>query len=166
MRRVVGFAFAAAFVASVSPALAAESVEAGILECRGVSQQYIVASITNMQCLFRPNAGRRPEPYTAVIRRGGLDIGFNQSTVLAWAVFSPTTRPGPGSLSGVYVGGSANATLGIGVGANALFGGSNTTISLQPVSLQAQTGIGAVGGISALELQPYGPVRRHHASLK
>jgi hypothetical protein len=80
--------------------------------------------------------------------------------VISWAVFAPTTRVGPGSLSGVYVGASANATVGLGVGANALFGGSNRTISLQPVSVQGQTGLGAVGGISALELQPLGP-RRH-----
>ena len=53
-----------------------------MLECRGASQQFIVGSITNMQCLFRPSAGGRPQAYDAQIRRVGLDIGFNQSTVL------------------------------------------------------------------------------------
>ena len=165
MRRFIGIASTLAFAAIVSPA-AADSVETGILECRGVSQQFVVASITSLDCLYRPNVGGHVQPYSAMIRRAGLDIGFNQSTVLAWAVFAPTSRPGPGSLNGVYVGGSANATFGIGVGANALWGGSNTTISLQPVSIQAQTGIGAVGGISALELRGAEPRRRRHASLK
>jgi hypothetical protein len=158
MRRVVISACAILLSASVSPARA--DVETGVLECRGVSQQYVIASITNLQCLFRSNVTGRTDAYAAVIRRGGLDIGFNQSTALAWAVFSPTTRVGPGSLAGVYVGASANATVGLGVGANALFGGSNRTVSLQPVSVQGQTGLGAVGGISALELQPV-VARRH-----
>jgi hypothetical protein len=159
MRRLVGVAFAVAFAASVSPAMA-HYVEVGVLECRGVSQQYVVTSLTQLQCLFRSHNGSR-QGYVAAIRRVGLDIGYNQSTVLAWAVYAPTRTPGPGSLSGVYIGGSANATLGVGVGANALFGGSNKTISLQPVSIQGQTGIGAAGGISALQLQSVQRSRRY-----
>jgi len=158
MRFPVGAALAVAVAASTSSAMAGSSVETGVLECHGISQQYIVTSVTDMDCMFRPSVGR-PHAYDATIRRFGLDIGFNQSTVLAWAVFAPTRRLGRGSLSGVYVGASANATVGVGVGANALFGGSNDTISLQPVSVQGQTGIGAAGGVSALELRP---VRRHH----
>ncbi len=60
----------------------------------------------------------------------GLDIGINQSTVLVWGVFAPTNRLGPGSLAGTYVGGSANVTIGVGLGANALVGGSNNTFAL------------------------------------
>jgi len=137
----------------------ANYVEAGTLECRGISQQYVITSFTNLQCVFRAHTGAR-QRYVASVRRVGLDIGINQSTVLAWAVYAPTRAPGPGSLSGVYVGGSANATLGVGAGVNALFGGSDYTVSLQPVSFQGQTGIGAVGGISALQLQSVDHVRR------
>jgi hypothetical protein len=158
MRRLIGMAFAIAFAASVSPA-SANYVEIGVLECRGVSQQYVVTSLTHMQCVFRSHNGSR-QGYAGSIRRVGLDIGINTSTVLAWAVYSPTRTPGPGSLSGVYAGGSANATVGVGAGVNALFGGSNNTISLQPVSIQGQTGIGAAGGISALQLQSAERVRR------
>ena len=79
MRYHLGAAFAIA-VASVTPAMA--NVEVGQLECRGVSQQFIVGSVTNLQCLFRPSSGDRPQPYDAQIRRFGLDIGINQSTVL------------------------------------------------------------------------------------
>jgi hypothetical protein len=152
MRYRVGAAFAVAFVASVMPAKA-DSVQVGHLECRGASQQFIVGSVTNLQCLFRSSYGARPQPYVAQIRRFGLDIGINQSTVLGWSVFAPTHRLAPGGLGGLYVGGSANATLGVGVGANALFGGSNNTIALQPLSGQGQIGIGVVGGVSAMELR-------------
>jgi hypothetical protein len=151
VRFLAGVAFAFLCATSVSAAMA-NYVEAGMLECRGVSQQYVVTSLTNLQCVYRSHTGARHR-YIATIRRIGLDIGINQSTVLSWTVYAPTRTPGPGSLRGVYVGGSANATLGVGAGVNALFGGSDSTISLQPVSFQGQTGIGAAGGVSALQLQ-------------
>ena len=161
MRYFAGIGFAVVFSASVSPAMA-NYVETGILECRGISQQYVITSLTNLQCVFQAHNGARHR-YVSAIRRVGLDIGVNQSTVLAWAVYAPTRTPGPGSLSGAYVGGSANATLGVGAGVNALFGGSDYTISLQPVSFQGQTGIGAAGGISALQLQSVDRLRRRRA---
>jgi len=160
MRFVAGVAFAAAVAASSTSALAQSGVEVGFLECRGQSASYVLTSVTQLDCVFRPNYGR-PHAYHATVRRFGLDIGWNQSTVLSWAVFAPTHRLGPGSLAGGYVGGSANATFGVGVGANALFGGSDRTVSLQPLSLQGQTGFGAAGGISAMDLVPArGPYRR------
>jgi hypothetical protein len=168
MRVFVGVAFAAALAASSSQAMARDAVEAGLLECRGQSTAFVVGSITRLDCLFRPNVGR-PQPYYGTIRRAGLDIGWNQSTVIHWSVFAPTHRLGPGALAGGYAGGSANVTFGVGLGANALFGGSNWTISLQPVSFQGQTGLGAAAGVSALELVPanlpyrsHRKYRRHH----
>ena len=159
MRYRLAAAFAVAFVASVTPAMA--SVEVGQLECRGVSQQYVVASVTNLQCLFRPSSGARPQPYDAQIRRVGLDIGINQSTVLFWSVFA-SNHPAPSALSGTYVGASANATLGVGVGANALWGGSNSTIALQPLSGQSQVGLGVAGGVSAMEMHAHQTSPRGH----
>jgi hypothetical protein len=160
MRYLLGAAVAAALVTSATSAMAYDASEVGLLECRGASQQFIVGSVTNLQCLFRPSAGGPPQAYDAQIRRFGLDIGFNQSTVLGWSVFAPNT-PVPGALNGTYVGGSANATVGVGLGANVLWGGSARTIALQPVSGQAQTGLGVVGGISAMELHEHPMSRRH-----
>src|SRR5258708_13771123 len=91
MRYRLGAAFAVAFAASATPALA--NVEVGLLECRGASQQFIVGSITNLQCVFRPSAGGPPQAYDAQIRRVGLDIGFNSATTIACAVFAPHTPP-------------------------------------------------------------------------
>jgi hypothetical protein len=163
MRYRLGAAFAVALAASATPALA--NVEVGLLECRGASQQFIVGSVTTLQCLFRPSVGGKPQAYDAQIRRVGVDIGFNQSTAIVWSVVAPNS-PGPGALSGTYVGPSANATVGVGVGANVLWGGSNNTVALQPVSGQGQVGLGVVGGISAMEMHahdvPRGK-RRHRA---
>jgi hypothetical protein len=154
MRSLIGIAFAAVVAATGSPAQAQNAVAAGHLECRGASTAFVVGSVTKMECIFRPIGGR-PQAYYGTINRFGLDIGWNQTTRVHWQVYAPTRRLGPAELAGNYVGGSANATFGVGVGANALFGGSyNRTISLQPVSVQSQTGIGAAAGISSLTLEP------------
>jgi hypothetical protein len=147
------FACAAAIAMSVSPAKAQSGVNVGLLECRGLSNSYVFASVTDLDCVYRPSAGGRSHGYVARVHRVGLDIGINQSTVLAWAVYAPTGRLGRGSLAGDYYGASANATVVVGVGANALFGGSENTIALQPISVQAQLGIGVAGGVSALYLR-------------
>ena len=124
-----------------------------MLECRGTTSSFIIGSVTELRCMFRP-AGGGAEPYNATIRRVGVDIGINEQTAVAWAVFAPTRRIGPGDLSGSYGGVSAGASAGVGVGANALIGGSNNTFALQPVSVQGQTGISIAAGIAGLELRP------------
>jgi hypothetical protein len=58
-----------------------------------------------------------------------------------------------GSLAGGYAGAGAEATIGVGVGANALVGGFRKSINLQPISVQGQTGLNIAGGIGALKLK-------------
>ena len=168
MRRLLGVAFAAAALTAVtSQAQAQNAVAVGYLQCRGLSTSFVVGSVTRMECLFRPGWGGRAQPYYGTINRVGLDIGWNQSTWVHWQVYAPTHRLGPGELAGQYIGGSASASLVVGAGANALFGGSNRTISLQPVSVQTQTGLSAAAGISSMTLQPAnvyrgGPRKKRH----
>jgi hypothetical protein len=52
------------------------------------------------------------------------------------------------------VGVSGGITAGVGVGANVLFGGSNRTIALQPLSVEGQVGINLALGVSGLALRP------------
>ncbi|MGH6841056.1 MAG: DUF992 domain-containing protein, partial [Methylocella sp.] len=47
----------------------------------------------------------------------------------------------------------ASATIGAGVGANALVGGSGRTFTLQPLSIQAQTGLALAAGVAELTLR-------------
>lgn len=58
----------------------------------------------------------------------------------------------PESLAGTYVGVSAEETLGLGLGANVLVGGSESSIALQPLSVQGQAGLNLAVGVSRLEL--------------
>ena len=60
---------------------------------------------------------------------------------MAWGVFAPTAGPGRGALAGTYVGASGAIGVGVGVGANLLFGGTGRSIALQPLSVEGSVGI-------------------------
>ena len=59
-----------------------------------------------------------------------------------------------GALQGSYGGASAEVSAGLGLGANALIGGFNGSVALQPLSIQGQTGLNVAAGIAGVELQP------------
>jgi Protein of unknown function (DUF992) len=155
MRRLIILAgIAAALTASFTGANAQERVQVGVLECRGgTSIGFIVGSVTNLGCVLRVD-GFPEDRYVATIRKVGLDIGITEETALAWGVFAPTRRLGPGDLSGNYAGAQGSATIGVGAGGNVLVGGSNNSIALQPLSLQGQIGLSVAAGLESLELRP------------
>jgi hypothetical protein len=82
----------------------------------------------------------------------GLDIGYVQNAVMVWSVVAPTVALPAGALTGTYGGATASVTVGIGLGANVLVGGSSDTISLQPVSIEGGTGLDVAGGFAAMNL--------------
>jgi hypothetical protein len=90
--------------------------------------------------------------YIGVMNSLGLDIGITAGEVMAWGVITPNAGPMRGKLAGKYVGASGSIGLGVGVGANVLVGGSNRSISLQPLSVQGTVGINLSLGISGLTL--------------
>ncbi len=71
---------------------------------------------------------------------------------LIWGVLAASRVP-KGSLAGSYGGVGANASLGVGAGANVLVGGTNKSISLQPISVQGQQGINIAGGVTTVTLK-------------
>ncbi|MET4803642.1 DUF992 domain-containing protein [Bradyrhizobium sp. LB11.1] len=146
---------AASLVASVATSGAQQRmVRLGVLECRGgASVGFIVGSVTNLGCVLRAD-GLPEDRYVATIRKVGLDLGITQETTLAWGVFAPVDRLGPGDLSGNYAGAQGSASVGVGLGGNVLVGGSNNSIALQPLSLQGQVGLNVAAGLESLELRP------------
>ena len=131
-----------------------QRVQVGILECRGgASVGFIVGSVTNLGCVLRVD-GMPEDRYIATVRKVGLDLGITQESALAWGVFAPAARLGPGDLAGDYAGAQGSATLGVGVGGNMLVGGSANSIALQPLSLQGQVGVSIAAGLESLELRP------------
>jgi hypothetical protein len=131
-----------------------QRVQVGILECRGgASIGFIVGSVTNLGCVLRAD-GVPEDRYIATIRKVGLDIGITEESALAWGVYAPVARLGPGDLSGNYAGAQGSASIGVGVGGNVLVGGSANSIALQPLSVQGQVGLNVAAGLESLELRP------------
>jgi hypothetical protein len=131
-----------------------QRVQVGILECRGAaSMGFVVGSVTNLGCVLRAE-GMPEDRYVATIRKVGLDLGITQETALAWGVYAPVARLGPGDLSGDYVGAQGSASVGVGLGGNVLVGGSANSIALQPLSVQGQVGLNVAAGLESLELRP------------
>ncbi|MGC4048776.1 MAG: DUF992 domain-containing protein [Paludibaculum sp.] len=57
-------------------------------------------------CSFK-RSGHKAEHYSGNIKKLGIDIGVTGQTEIVWLVFSgSSTKYGPGSLAGTYVGGS------------------------------------------------------------
>jgi Protein of unknown function (DUF992) len=131
----------------------AQGVRAGVLTCNVSSGfGFIFGSSRSLNCTFS-GAGGHYERYVGTINRFGVDIGYVQGGVLVWAVLAPTTTPAPCSLAGNFGGATAQATVGIGVGANVLVGGSANSISLQPLSIEGTTGLNVAAGIASISLQ-------------
>ena len=129
-------------------------IQVGTLTCQaGRSVGFVIGSNNSFQCQYRA-PGRRPERYVANVSRIGLDLGVTEQTLLSWTVFAPTRRFAYGDLAGDYFGVGGSATVGIGAGVNALVGGSQNSVALQPVSVQGQTGFAVSGGIASLQLRP------------
>lgn len=113
----------------------------------------IIASKKSLTCMFTPAAAGPREVYTGSISKFGLDVGATTGGEMVWSVFAPSNRKF-GALAGHYGGASAEATVGAGLGANVLVGGSNRTVALQPLSVQGQTGLNVAVGVSGLDLRP------------
>jgi hypothetical protein len=154
MRRSILLAATLLAVSFAAQAQPIQRVQVGVLECRGgASIGFIVGSVTHLGCVLRVD-GMPEDRYVATISKVGLDLGITQESALAWGVYAPVARLGPGDLSGDYAGAQGSATLGVGVGGNVLVGGSDNSIALQPLSVQGQTGVSIAAGLASLELRP------------
>lgn len=131
----------------------ASGVQVGSLTCNVAGGfGFVLGSSRSVNCTFNSAGGGPPQRYTGSIDKFGVDIGYVQGGVLIWGVFAPTANLAPGSLAGSYGGVTASATVGVGVGANVLIGGSANSISLQPVSIEGTTGLNVAGGVAAMTL--------------
>jgi Protein of unknown function (DUF992) len=145
---------AAAALATIltSPASAQPArLQLGELDCSlSSSVGLVVTSQRNVSCFFH-SAGTPDTAYVGTLTRVGLDIGVTSGGKIVWTVFVNTDKY-TGTLSGSYVGGTAEAAVALGLGANVLIGGSNDSVVLQPVSVQSTTGFNIAAGVSQLNL--------------
>ncbi len=142
----------AAGALTAAPPAEAQGVRVGVLTCNVSSGfGFIFGSSRSLNCTFAPPQGKR-EHYTGAINRFGVDIGYIQGGVIVWGVIAPAANLAPGALAGNFGGATASATVGVGLGANVLVGGSNNSIALQPVSIEGTTGLNVAAGIAAMSL--------------
>ncbi len=152
MKKFLASSFAALALLAI-PASAKPGIKVGVLTCRVEGGAgFFIGSAKGVDCMFKPAGGGRAEHYVGSIGKLGLDIGITEDTVMGWLVFAPG-KVNSGALKGSYSGVSAEATAGIGIGANVLIGGFRQSINLQPVSVQAQTGLNVAAGIASLSLR-------------
>ena len=155
MTRLSALVPALAAVAALGCAGAAHAdggVKVGVLSCNVASGWGMVfGSSKSLHCTFSPT-GRASENYVGKINKFGVDIGYQHAGVILWTVLAPTNDIAPGSLAGSYGGASAQATAGVGAGANALVGGSNKSLQLLPLSIEGTTGLNVAAGVAGIDL--------------
>jgi Protein of unknown function (DUF992) len=156
MRTQIHMTFAAGLVMiSMAPTASAQGVlQVGTLTCTGEGGVgLILGSKKSYDCKFAPAGGGRPQPYAATVTRLGLDLGVTGKTVMVWTVLATANSARPGLLAGTYVGAAADASVGVGAGAKVLVGGSNRSITLQPLSVQGQGGINLAVGVAEMAIR-------------
>jgi len=149
-------ALGAAFLATGANAQPG-GIKVGTLNCHiDGGWGYILGSSKEMRCRYQGVGG--PDEYVGRMTKVGVDIGYTRGATMVWAVVAPTGDIGRGALSGEYIGGTASATVGGGIGANGLVGGLHRSFALQPLSLEGNTGyIDVAAGLGVLHLAEVAP---------
>ncbi len=126
---------------------------AGFLTCNVAGGfGFIFGSTRDVVCTYATVDGRTDE-YKGRIDKYGADIGYLSSAVMLWGVYSQSTHLGAGSLAGDYAGVTGSATLGVGGGFQLLVGGSEKSVTLQPLSIEGNKGLNVAAGVMTLHLE-------------
>jgi hypothetical protein len=149
---------ALSFCARSSSVAMAQSVQVGTLLCHvsgGVGM--IIIENQALDCVYTDAKGSPPQHYIGRLTNVGANIGISGPGQLVWNVLAATNAVQPGALAGDYVGAEGSLAIGAGAGGALLVGGSNKTISLQPLSVSLGTGANLSAGLGNVSLQ-YMPV--------
>jgi hypothetical protein len=155
MKRTLMLGLAAATsLAFAASAHADPGVKAGVLTCN-VSSGWglIFGSSKDLNCTYDGVSGHE-EHYHGTINKYGVDVGYHNGGVIIWAVVAPSADIAPHALAGDYGGVTAGGAVGVGAGANALVGGSDRSIALQPISVEGLTGLNVAAGVASITLRP------------
>jgi hypothetical protein len=128
--------------------------EAGLLTCEveaGVA--FIMSSPRDLHCVFHKSDGLN-EAYGGTLQSVGAEIGVSGRGVIAWTVIAETRELPPGVLAGEFGGVEAGGAAVVGGRGQALVGGSRRTITLQPVSVEAEVELNLAIGVTSMELRP------------
>ena len=152
---LLAFAFALSFNSTVSADSA--GLELGVLKCSvvpGSRVNLLIRSTADVSCTFN-NQGTLERYNGEAGIALGLDLSFKTEENMAFAVIavSSDTNPGAYALAGKYVGGQASASVGVGLGAKVLVGAGAQNLSLQPLAIETNKGLGASAGVGFLYIE-------------
>ena len=163
MKKTVLSLAALALAGSMSMATTATAAETsagakiGVLNCDTVpnsGMNLLIHSTVGVKCVFKSSQGV-VEHYKGETGVGlGIDLNYDRQTHTVYSVLAADFKKGEYQMAGKYVGAGGSASLGVGVGAHALIGGNNKSITLNPVAISGQKGIGVEGGVTYLYLEP------------
>jgi len=154
LARILAVVAALATLGLATEASAQARAKVGTLACNlAPTVGFIIGSRQQLSCTYTPDGPLPPEIYVGNLATAGLDIGIKGGGRMIWAVFAPTNGYFRGALAGTYVGASADVAIGVGLGANVLVGGSHRSFALQPLSVEANTGVNLAAGVSRLRLR-------------
>lgn len=143
----------AAMALSFAAPASADNVKLGLLTCEiDGGTALVIASHKSLFCTFKSSRTGRTERYSGMISKIGVDLGITHQGSLQWAVLALSGKHKEGALAGDYVGATAEASIVTGGGANLLVGGFQRSFTLQPLSVQAQTGVNLALTVTSLKL--------------
>jgi len=142
-------------VVAATPARADLGVKVGVLACQvDPGWGFVIGSSRQMRCTY--TAGDRVEHYSGSMAKFGVDIGYSRGGQMVWGVFAPSVDVPQGALAGSYGGATGGVSIGVGADANVLIGGFGRSFSLQPISVEGDTGLEVAAGIAAMSLNYQG----------
>lgn len=153
IKRTAALLAASLMTALLATPASAGAMRLGVLTCdiEG-GAALVIASHKGLDCTFKPSGGGHKERYTGIISKIGVDVGVTHQGSLVWAVLAVTSDYDSGQLAGDYLGATAEASVVAGGGANLLVGGFQRSFSLQPLSVQAQTGVNLALAVTSMRL--------------
>lgn len=129
-----------------------ELIELGVLTCNVEGGWgWIIGSSKRLDCVFVSKDGIITE-YEGKIDRIGVDVGYVAAKTLVWSVVAASNGDREHPLTGTYVGAGIEGSLMAGIGANALVGGFDSTIALQPVNVQVQSGVNLAATVQKVSI--------------
>lgn len=147
----IAAAMSAAMLAT-APAHAA-GVKVGTLTCDvEAGWGYVLGSQKDLSCVFKSATTNQVSHYTGDITKLGVDIGYTNAGVLIWTVIAPSSDMQPDALEGKYAGATAGATAVVGGNLNVMIGGLDKSVTLQPLSVEGNTGLSITAAVGAMEL--------------
>ncbi len=148
----IAAALGAAMLAT-APAHAA-GVKVGTLTCDvEAGWGYVFGSQKDLACVFKSATNGTVAKYTGDVTKLGIDIGYTNAGVLIWTVIAPSKDMQADALEGAYGGATVGATAVVGGNINLLVGGLDKSITLQPLSVEGNSGVSITAAVGAMQLR-------------